>query len=139
MSSSARTVSRSGIDDVMNEFKAMGIKIVLDDFGRGYLSLSYLKKLKFDIIKIDRDFLKGVPGHTGDVAIVKAIIEVAHNLNSRVVAEGVETEQQLKFLYENDCDLIQGYLLSKPLPADEAQKFLNGEVARKFNELLNRY
>ncbi len=127
------------IISLINEFKAMGIKVAMDDFGKGYSSLSYLKKFKFDFIKIDHDFIKEVPGHAEDSAIVKAIIKIAHSLNSRVIAEGVETEQQLKFLYENDCDLIQGYLLSKPLPADEAQKFLNGEGARKFNELLNRY
>jgi diguanylate cyclase (GGDEF)-like protein len=103
----------------LNKLKEVGIHISLDDFGTGYSSLSYLQRLPFDAIKIDISFIRNVVTNLNDAAIVKAIIAMAHNLNLKVVAEGVEDEQQLNFLEEHQCDIIQGYIFSPPVPAEE--------------------
>ncbi len=109
---------------MFHELKKMGMKLSMDDFGTGYSSFSYLKRFPLDIIKIDRSFIKDIGDKNEDAAIVKAIIAMAHTLKLRVVAEGVETEQQLEFLRELGCDEMQGYLLSHPLPADKASNLL---------------
>ena len=95
--------------------KEIGITISLDDFGTGYSSISYLKKFKVDYLKIDRSFINGIHSCLDDEAIVKSILHLAHDLKMKVVAEGVETEKQLAFLLQHQCDVIQGYLFSKPL------------------------
>lgn len=104
--------------DLMNDLKAIGIKIALDDFGTGQSSLSHLRKFPIDIVKIDRDFVRDIPNNKGDMALVAAIVAMSHGLGKRVVAEGVETEAQLEFLRGLDCDSIQGYLYSRPVPID---------------------
>jgi diguanylate cyclase (GGDEF)-like protein len=109
----------------MFELKEMGIRLLIDDFGTGYSSLSYLKSFPLDTLKIDKSFVDHIPTNPEDVALVRAIIAMAHSLKLRVLAEGVETEEQLEFLREEGCDEIQGYLISRPIPADDLEKFLS--------------
>ncbi len=106
------------------KLKDMGIQVTIDDFGTGYSSLSYLKRFPIDGLKIDRVFIRALTTDPNDAAIAKAIIAMAKSLNLRVVAEGVETTDQLEFLRSLKCDEIQGYLISRPVPADEATALL---------------
>ncbi|MFQ5428392.1 MAG: EAL domain-containing protein [Thermodesulfobacteriota bacterium] len=109
----------------LSELKKLGLRLAIDDFGTGYSSLSYLKSMPIDILKIDQSFVRDITTDKGDEAIVKAIIRLGHNLNIETIAEGVETEQQLRLLKEHFCGNIQGYLISKPVPPAEAEKFLD--------------
>ncbi len=109
---------------VLKEWQQLGIKISIDDFGTGYSSLSYLKDFPFDIIKIDKSFVSNIREDRKTAAITIAIIQLAHSLNLKVIAEGVETPEELDFLWENECDEIQGYLFSPPVPAEEFEKLL---------------
>jgi len=108
----------------LDQLKKIGIRFSLDDFGTGYSSLSYLKRFPFDTVKIDRSFVKNVDSAPDSAAITKAIIAIAKHLNLKVIAEGVETEQEFKFLKENGCDQIQGYLIAPPLPEKSLIQFL---------------
>lgn len=109
---------------VLNELKAMGLKLSVDDFGTGYSSMAYLKHFPLDIIKIDRSFVMDIPQDKQDMTITTAIISLAKALGLGVVAEGVETKEQLAFLCESDCDQIQGYLFSPPVPAEKAEPMM---------------
>lgn len=109
----------------LRALKEMGICIAIDDFGTGYSSLAYLKRLPIDEIKIDRDFIAGIFTSPNDATLVEAIIDLSHKLGMAVVAEGVETTEQQKFLIDRGCEKMQGYLFSRPLPAAEVSKLLN--------------
>src|SRR5690606_34084735 len=100
---------------LLQRIRDLGVSISIDDFGTGYSSLAYLRRLPLDTLKIDRSFLLELPNADADRQIVQAIVGMAHTLNLKVVAEGVEHGTQLALLRELDCDFIQGYLLSKPL------------------------
>jgi EAL domain-containing protein (putative c-di-GMP-specific phosphodiesterase class I) len=102
----------------------MGLRLSIDDFGTGYSSLSYLKRFPFDTVKVDRSFVKNVTTDPDNAAITTAIIAMAHSLNFEVIAEGVETKQELAFLSKQQCDGMQGYLFSPPVPPAQATQFL---------------
>jgi len=104
---------------IMNELVAMGMALALDDFGTGYSSLAYLKKFPISTLKIDRSFVIGLPYEENDCAIARAIVTMAQQLRQEIVAEGVETAEQMSFLRELGCDQLQGYLFSQPVPAAE--------------------
>ncbi len=103
----------------------MGVNISIDDFGTGYSSLNYLKHFPINFLKIDQSFIADILDDKNTFAIVKAIIDVAHTLNLKVIAEGVETREQLMLLQQLDCDELQGFYISKPLPVEEAEKHIN--------------
>ncbi|MBD1905609.1 EAL domain-containing protein [Funiculus sociatus GB2-A5] len=114
----------TGAIATLNELKQLGIDIAIDDFGTGYASLSYLKQFPFDTLKIDRSFVSDVTSDAQNQAIMTAVIQLAHNLNLKVTAEGVETEAELAFLSQQQCDAMQGYLFSRPIPAAEMETML---------------
>jgi diguanylate cyclase (GGDEF)-like protein len=114
---------------VLSRLKDMGVYISIDDFGTGYSSLSYVKRFPLDSVKIDRSFIRDIPGDADDVAITRAIIAMAHSLRLTVIAEGVENEEQLSLLREHGCDEMQGFYFSKALPEDEFLRLLQNIVA----------
>lgn len=111
---------------VLSELREMGIAIEIDDFGTGYSSLSYLKRLPIHRLKIDQSFVRDVPGDLDDAAIIGAILSMAKSLKLGIIAEGVETAEQAAFLHAQGCQAMQGYLFSRPAPADEFGKILAG-------------
>ncbi|MBU1657974.1 EAL domain-containing protein [bacterium] len=110
--------------EMLHLLRAKGIRLAIDDFGTGYSSLSYLKRFPIDILKIDKSFIDDIPYDTDDMAIVSAIIAMAHALGFQVLAEGTEREEQIEFLKEKGCTMYQGYFKSKPVPAAEFEKLL---------------
>ena len=104
---------------LLKELQSLGLTIAIDDFGTGYSSLNYLKQLPLDKLKVDRAFIMDLPNDNDDKQITAAIVAMAHTLNLKVVAEGVETVEQMAFLQELGCEIGQGYLFDKPLSADE--------------------
>jgi len=109
---------------LMQDIKNLGFRLVMDDFGTGYSSLSYLKRFAMDTLKIDQAFVRGLPDDEQDAAIATTIIAMARNLDMKVLAEGVETKEQLAFMVEHGCDEVQGYYFSKPVTADKVQPLL---------------
>ena len=115
----------------LNELKALGVSLAMDDFGTGYSSLSYLKKFPIDVIKIDRSFVKDIPTSQDDMEITSAVIAMAKNLRLMVVAEGIETAEQLAFLRQHHCDIGQGYLFDRPIPGDALEEELRRYQRRR--------
>jgi len=108
------------VSATLQDLKKVGLQLAIDDFGTGYSNLSYLKQFPVGKLKIDRSFIRDLPLDLGDAAITTAIISMAKSLHLKVIAEGVETEAQMSFLRERQCDEIQGYYFSKPISADQA-------------------
>ena len=111
----------------MAEVRSMGVSLSIDDFGTGYSSLSALKSFPISTLKIDKSFVRDIARDADSAAIVKAVISLGHILNLRVIAEGVEDQEQYNFLLENGCDEVQGYLLGKPMPAEDFTRRLELE------------
>lgn len=116
---------------VLGVLKQMGLSIAVDDFGTGYSSLNYLKQFPINVLKIDRSFVDGLPDGEQDAQIARAIIAMANSLNLSVIAEGVETPEQLAFLREHGCHEVQGYLLSRPLDAQAMEELLRSETGMR--------
>lgn len=117
--------STERITHTLSQLHALGISLSIDDFGTGYSSPSYLKRFKIDKLKIDQSFVHGLGSDPEDAAIVTAIIAIAKSLGFKTIAEGVETQEQLDFLREQQCDEIQGYFFSKPLTAEKFADLLS--------------
>lgn len=122
---------------VLREIKDMNVKIALDDFGTGYSSLTYLKKLPIDVVKLDRDFIRNISEISEDEVVAKNIINLTHQLNFKIVAEGIETKEHLEFLRLNDCDYGQGYLFSKPITKEELEKLFYRNKNCTYGECAN--
>ena len=111
--------ARDAVIDQFNEFRMAGIQIAIDDFGTGYSSLAYLRKFDIDFLKIDQSFVANIKPASSDLALCEAIIVMGHKLGMKIIAEGIETQEQLDLLMNAGCDYGQGYLFSRPVPADE--------------------
>jgi diguanylate cyclase (GGDEF)-like protein/PAS domain S-box-containing protein len=112
---------------ILNELRALGVRLAIDDFGTGYSSLSRLKHFPLDVLKIDKSFIDNIPFHQDDIEIAATIVGMAHTLGLKVLAEGVETTAQLAFLQEKGCDMYQGFIRSQPVSAEEMTKLLDDQ------------
>ena len=112
---------------ILNSLHVQGIRLAIDDFGTGYSSLAYLKRFSLDVLKIDKSFIDEIPYNTDDMEIAATIVAMGHTLGFKVLAEGVETPEQLAFLQEKGCDMYQGFIKSRPIPADEFAELLRDQ------------
>jgi diguanylate cyclase (GGDEF)-like protein/PAS domain S-box-containing protein len=115
--------------DVLTRLRTMGVRMAIDDFGTGYSSLNYLKQFPVDTLKIDQSFIRNLPNNKDDAQITRTIISMAHNLGLGVIAEGVETKEQLEFLQQVQCEEVQGYYFSRPIPDSALVKLINKDIS----------
>jgi diguanylate cyclase (GGDEF)-like protein/PAS domain S-box-containing protein len=123
------------IDETLRSLNSLGVGIVMDDFGTGYSSLNYLRRYPFDALKIDRSFVNDITSDPADRELVNAAIAMAHGLGLKVIAEGVETEEQLSHLTKQGCEMVQGYLFSRPVPADRITLMLEKQIRSRSDHL----
>ncbi|MGZ5059014.1 MAG: putative bifunctional diguanylate cyclase/phosphodiesterase, partial [Methylobacter sp.] len=116
--------NQSNATTILNNLRAQGVHLAIDDFGTGYSSLAYLKHFPLDVLKIDKSFIDEIPFQQDDMEITATIVAMAHTLGFKVLAEGVETPEQHDFLRKKGCDMYQGYILSRPIPAEEFAELL---------------
>ena len=121
---------------ILHEIREMGVNIALDDFGTGYSSLGYLKNFPVTHVKIDRSFIADIETNERDATLVKSIINMAHGMSLKVTAEGVENELQAQMLYDFNCDEMQGFFFSKPVPQEEVTKLFQNGLNSKFEQWL---
>ncbi len=117
--------------DILNDLKSLGLQLAIDDFGKGYSSLSYLKSFPIDVLKIDRSFICELPADSHNAAITRAIVIMAHSLGLKVIAEGVERKEHYDFLRELGCNEVQGFLFARPLPAPQFTSFMENLLPRE--------
>lgn len=129
LTESAYTENVSTVLEVIGSLRKLGFQIEMDDFGSGYSSLNMLSDMPFDVLKMDMVFVRNLETSETDRHLIKLVLDIAKYLNVKVVAEGVETEAQMRFMKENGCDLIQGYYFSKPLPPEEFDKLIEKEIS----------
>jgi EAL domain-containing protein (putative c-di-GMP-specific phosphodiesterase class I) len=123
---------------IMEQIRAMGVRLSMDDFGTGYSSLSYLTQFPIDTLKIDKSFVNTINNGVQGSEVVTAVIALARAFNLKVIAEGVETQEQLRFLHRGNCEAIQGFLLGRPMPTAQATQFLSEEWLQLRQGLLNQ-
>ena len=124
----------NSMGNVFRDIRALGCQIVLDDFGTGYSSLSYLRRFPIEVLKIDRSFVSHSDKNPKDLEMVRTIVGMAHNLNMKLVAEGVETEEQSTLLSGMHCEVAQGYLYSKPLPLEAFEALLADQISGRCSQ-----
>ena len=128
--------AREETEEIFQRLKTLGIKLAIDDFGTGYSSLNRLKNFPIDRLKIDQSFVRDITTDWNDAAISAAVIRLGHSLNIEVIAEGVETAEQLEFLARQGCDQVQGYLFSRPVPAEDFKAYVEGHDPAGFDQLI---
>jgi EAL domain-containing protein (putative c-di-GMP-specific phosphodiesterase class I) len=119
---------------MLQELKAMGVRLSIDDFGTGYSSLSHLQRFPLNMLKIDQSFASDVTRNSANASITRAIVSLAHSMNLAVLAEGVETAEQLELFRQQECDQVQGHLFGRPMPAEEFVRLLEGTIPIKRRE-----
>ena len=117
--------------EILRALKGLGVRIALDDFGTGYSSLSYMKRFPIDALKIDQSFVRDMTSDSDDASIVSAVIDMGRSLNMRVVAEGIQTRDQLQFLKARHCPEGQGFYFAPPVPAEQLTGLLSEGIVRK--------
>ena len=135
LTESALMENETNVIAILDQLRAIGIRLAIDDFGTGYSSLAYLKRFPIDVLKIDKKFIDDIPQSNDDMAIATAIIGIAHTLGFKVLAEGVETATQLDFLRQQHCDHYQGYYCSPPLAADKFELLLRQQNGQEFDQI----
>ena len=125
---SAYTDNASYLLDVVSRLREIGFEIEMDDFGSGYSSLNMISAMPLDVLKMDQSFIRNIDHNAKDFRLVELVMDIAKYLKVPVVAEGVETESQMQMLKEADCDLVQGYYFSRPLPPEEFEKLILREI-----------
>jgi EAL domain-containing protein (putative c-di-GMP-specific phosphodiesterase class I) len=123
--------------NILNCLRDLGIRLAIDDFGTGYSSLAYLKHFPLDVLKIDKSFIDDIPHLQDDMEIAATIIAMGHTLGFKVLAEGVETTAQLAFLQEKGCDGYQGYIKSRPIPAEEFAELLREQQRSEWQRTID--